>query len=181
MTKQRTETTTTATEDTTTTEPAVTTPNAPEVTGNPTEPQDDATEGQTGSDNPAGEDQAVRSEEAKRYRLRLRQTEAERDELRQTNTDLAGRLETMQRAEVERVAADHLAAGDAVWLAGADLADMLDEAGQVDAAKVQQVCQTATAERPYLGRPAVTATDVGIGVSGGQSDTSSSWQEALQS
>lgn len=57
--------------------------------------------------------------EAAMYR---RKAEAERDGLRQ-------RLETLQRADAERLAGQHLAKGAAVWAGGTELADVLDHDG----------------------------------------------------
>ena len=44
----------------------------------------------------------------------------------------------MQRLEVQRIAAGRLAAAEDIWV-GAALGDMLDEAGDVDEAKVGRV------------------------------------------
>lgn len=94
--------------------------------------------------------------EAKRYRLRLRETETERDQL-------AGRLETMQKAEAERIAAATVTQPASIWAAGTTIADVLDEAGNVDPEKVK-AATTAAAESlglalakppgyaPYAGR-----------------------------
>ncbi|QDB79536.1 hypothetical protein FE251_09230 [Georgenia wutianyii] len=74
----------------------------------------------------ATEEPEPRSEEAKRYRLRLREAEAERDALRE-------RLETMQRAEVERTA--NLEHPEAVWI-GAEFDAFLDGDGNIDAERI---------------------------------------------
>ena len=71
-----------------------------------------------------------------RYRLQLRETEAERD-------TLAARVETMQRAEVERLAADVIAKPDALWASDTTLADLLDDDGQVDRDKVAAAAHAA--------------------------------------
>ncbi|BBZ63421.1 hypothetical protein [Mycolicibacterium monacense] len=68
--------------------------------------------------------------EAAKYRRRLRDTEAERD-------TLAARLEGMQRAEAERLAGKMLAKGAALWAGGTTIADLLNEAGELDPDKVQ--------------------------------------------
>ncbi len=68
--------------------------------------------------------------EAAKYRRRLRDTEAERDQLAQ-------RVESMQRTEVERLAAVALLKEPrALWAAGTELADLLAEDGTVDPEKV---------------------------------------------
>lgn len=88
-----------------------------------------------------------------RYRRQLRDTEAERDGLR-------GRLATLQRGEVERLATADLQNGADLWAAGVDLDDLLDEDGNVDAAKVSKACKDVTAERPHWKR--VTRTNAGL-------------------
>ena len=112
-------------------------------------------------------DEGSASREAARYRRKLRETEAERD-------TLTGRLEAMQRAEAERVAGEHLDKAEALWASGAELADLLDEDGNVSAEKVATVAAELV-ERlgvrevpngptiPNQGRvPDVPATDVGF-------------------
>lgn len=84
--------------------------------------------------------------EAARYRRQLRQTETERDTLRD-------RLTALQRAEVERLAgtAAKLAAPSAIWADGVQLADLLDGDGQVDPERVTAAAEQA-AERLGLAR-----------------------------
>ena len=77
--------------------------------------------------------QADENREAAKYRHRAKAAESERDRL-------AERLTVFQRAEVERLAGTHLADGQDFWRDGAQLADVLDDGGNVDPAKV-----TATA------------------------------------
>lgn len=79
------------------------------------------------------------NQEAARYRRRLRETEAERDQL-------ADRLEAMQRAEVERLAGTAQVKPAALWASGAQLADLLTETGTVDPAKVATAAKTARTE-----------------------------------
>lgn len=67
--------------------------------------------------------------EAAKWRRRLRDAEAERDALTE-------RLTGLQRAEAERLAGEHIVKGAALWATGIDVADVLDEAGQVDPEKV---------------------------------------------
>lgn len=85
------------------------------------EDQDDATDDDGHSDGPG--------REAAKYRRRLREAEAERDRL-------AEHIESLQRAEVDRLAtADDLRPA-ALWASGVALADVLNDDGTVDAAKV---------------------------------------------
>lgn len=74
--------------------------------------------------------------EAARYRKRLRETEGERDQL-------AERLNAMRRTEVERLAGDTLRVPSALWASGVDLADLLDEQGNIDQAKVKAAAASA--------------------------------------
>lgn len=84
--------------------------------------------------------------EAAKYRTRLREAEAERDTLREAVTAL-------QRAEVERIAADRLSNPAGLWAAGVDMATLLTDQGTIDPAKVQQAA-TEAAEALGLASPA---------------------------
>ncbi len=95
--------------------------------------------------------------EAARYRTELRAVEAERDALR-------GRLETMQRAQVEELASSGtllgfstLKEGRDLWLAGVQLPDLLNDEGQVDPEKVKTIVQRITTERPHWRTPTPSA------------------------
>lgn len=70
------------------------------------------------------------SREAARYRRKLRETETERDQLAQ-------RIESLQRSEVERHAG-HLARPSAIWAAGVTVSEVLNENGDVDPNKVTE-------------------------------------------
>jgi hypothetical protein len=64
----------------------------------------------------------------------------------------------MQRAEIERLASEHLAmASDLFSLSGNDVADYLTEDGDVDAEKVAADVAAVLAERPGLQKPKFTA------------------------
>lgn len=94
--------------------------------------------------------------EAAKYRRRLRDTEGQRDAL-------AERLERLQRAEAERLAGKHLAAGDDLWLAGTQLGDLLTETGDIDGEKVAAAAQQIVSSRPHwklTAAPAAPAADV---------------------
>lgn len=77
--------------------------------------------------------------EAARYRRRLRETEADRDAL-------AARVETYQRAAVEQAAAEVLTVPRSIWAAGVEIADLLDDDGVVDRAKVVAAAKAAAAD-----------------------------------
>jgi len=104
-------------------------PDAPQAA---TEPQDEADVPDEADDEPAGK-------EAARYRRRLRDAEAERDEL-------ATRVEALQRAEVERLAGQKLTKPSAIWAAGVELSGLLDEAGNVSPDAVAEAAQAARDE-----------------------------------
>lgn len=82
--------------------------------------------------------------EAAKWRRRLRETEAERDQLR-------GQVQALQRAEAERIAGETVRAPAALWAAGVDVADLLDDTGAIDPAKVRDAVQAA-AEQLGLAR-----------------------------
>ncbi len=80
------------------------------------------------------EDDAKGGKEAARYRRRLRETEAERDALTE-------RVESLQRSVVDSIVTEGGKGGrmhstEPFWAGGVDLADLLDEGGDVDRAKV---------------------------------------------
>lgn len=83
-----------------------------------------------GSDSESDPDDVGLSRRDIKYRERLRETETERDQLRAT-------VETMQRREVERIAAEHLVKPGSLWTVGVELGDMLDDDGVVDPEKVR--------------------------------------------
>lgn len=81
--------------------------------------------------------------EAAKWRTKLRDAESRIAELtRDSETKvgaLTARVEHMQRNEVQRLVADRLADPADVWRDGAQLADVLDENGDVDPAKVNDL------------------------------------------
>lgn len=84
----------------------------------------------------------VRKESAN-YRTRLRAAESDIEQA-------AAQLGAMRHAEIERFAAEHLRDPSDVWRAQADTAAFLDEEfGTVDPAKVAEVAQALTAEKPH--------------------------------
>lgn len=123
-------------------------------TTTPGDPTEDRPEAVSSDQDTATNDTHETDREAAKYRRRLRDTEAERDGLR-------SRLETLQRAEAERLAADHLADGTDLWLAGAQLADMLDDDGNLDAAKVAETAAQLGTDRPHWRRTVSSAAPAG--------------------
>lgn len=107
--------------------------------------------------------------EAAKYRRRLRDTEAERD-------TLASQVQTLQRAEAERVAATLLADPADLWLTGDDLESVLTDA-RVDPDKVKARAEQITGTRPGLAVPPI---DLGQGARGGAGTSPVTWTQALQ-
>jgi hypothetical protein len=94
------------------------------------------------------------SREAASYRRRLRETEQERDELRT-------QLDRLQTAEVERIAGTGLQVPADIWSFGAELANLRDEDGNIDAEAVGGLVKEITHDRPGLAARPVG--DLGIG------------------
>lgn len=109
--------------------------------------------------------------EAARYRVRLRESEA-------ANAALTERLATLQRAEVERIAASTLSRGDAIWLAGTELSDMLDDAGNVSANLVTQFAENAA--RVGIGRATRFQGTSDAGPRGIDEPSGVTWADVLQ-
>lgn len=108
--------------------------------------------------------------EAARYRRQLRDTE---DKV----AVLTARVDGYQMAEAERLAATHLASPGDLWLLGTTLADLRDDAGELDPVKVE-----VTAEKIVTGRPGLRTTrvDLGQGRRGPLSTGSTSWSSVLR-
>jgi hypothetical protein len=96
-----------------------------------TEPDTTATEPESTETGSAAE---------KRYRLQLREAEAERDSLRTV-------VESMRRQDAERLAGDRLASAKLLWTLGQGPADVLTDDGTgVDPAKVSALCDAVLTE-----------------------------------
>lgn len=99
---------------------------------------------------PTGTDEKQDRRDA-RYRQRLRETEAERDALLQ-------RVEHMQRGEVQRLTADRLADPQDLWRE-TELADLLDEHGNIDTTKVDSRVGALLGEHPHWATPTPRVVD----------------------
>ncbi|MCT1352233.1 hypothetical protein [Gordonia sp. p3-SID1431] len=102
----------------------------------------------TGQQAPADEQQQQENPnaEAARYRTQLRAAEAERD-------TLAERLTTYQRRAAESTIADILdEPGDLFEIGGVDLADYLDEDGNINSTDLQGAAAALVDQRPKLGK-----------------------------
>lgn len=121
----------------------------------PQAPESESTTEQT-----PGSSGAPKANKEARYRVERNEARAERDALAQ-------RVARLQRAEVERLAADSLShPADVFTMSGNDVADYLTEAGEVDADKVAADVAAILAERPGL-RKNAPAFDPTQGTGGG--------------
>lgn len=77
-----------------------------------------------------------RGAEAKRYRLKLRETEAERDALTE-------HLTALRRASVDDKVKGHKITPEGFWASGVQLEDLLDDDGHLDADKIKTAADTA--------------------------------------
>jgi len=106
----------------------------------------------------------------------------ERNAAREALTAAEARIERMQRAEVERLAADAgLAhASDVFTMSGNDLADYLDDDGNVDPEKVAADVAAVLTERPGL-RKNAPVFDPTQGLGGGKpKQPTPSWESMFQ-
>lgn len=133
----------------------------------PAEPQTQPPEAET------EEEISKPGKEAARYRVRLRETEAERDQLRAL-------VETFQRSDAERAVADILHRPAGLWAAGTRLADLLDDQGRVDPDKAVAAAKAAL-EQVGLApkRRRTPAPDPSQG-RGSTPATGSAWKEAFR-
>lgn len=128
-----------------TTEPAETTETTEVMDG----AVNNAAEADTAPENP--------SREAARWRTKFRDAETQLDALRT-------RVETMQRAEAERLAEKVLADPADMWRNGTQLADLLGEDGNLDAGKLTAAAEALAATRPHYRRTSPAAAPIaGVG------------------
>lgn len=112
---------------------------APEATADTQNPSETAEQADTDEAENREAEQGNPNHEAAGYRRRLRDTEAERD-------GLLARVETMQRNEIDRtIRVEHRIEPRAVWSNGAELADLLDDDGAPDSAKIRAAATEAIA------------------------------------
>ncbi len=91
-----------------------------------------------------GEGEGKGNSEAAKYRTRLRAVEAERD-------GLAQRVARMQQAEVNHLVAERMADPEDLRVLGkVELADLLDDEGEVDSEKVEQAVTDLLERKPRL-------------------------------
>lgn len=160
----------------------------PEAAPGPAEPQSGPEAGtptpnghtgpQNGQEPPEGQgphhggDPASRARrEAASYRTRLRETEAERDGLRE-------RVSRYQRAEVEQLVTDRLA-DPSDLLDSVQLADLLDDDGNIDSAKVGRAVDDLVARKPHYAK-SQRPVDFGQGVRSARRSGRPSFGERLK-
>lgn len=119
--------------------------------------------------------------EAAKYRTQLRETESDRDAIRD-------RLDRLQRTEAARIAADGnrglLNGEDLFAIGGVELDAIRNDDGDLDPTKIAAAAEDLRKERPYLGKQ--PKKDYGAGhrdgaPTGSQGETKTSWQEAIAS
>lgn len=145
-----------------TTDPTTTDPANPDTATAGTDRDDAAETAEPAAETPAegiptDDPAAALRREAARYRTAARDAATERD-------GLAERLVTAQRREVERLAGGVRGLADAadLWKDGTELVDLLDEAGDVDPARVTEAVKvTVTAHPHWSARSRVS--DIGQG------------------
>lgn len=107
------------------------------------------------------------SNEARAYRKRAQEAEAERDSLRE-------RLSTMQRNEIERMAGDKLVDPTDLWATGATVNDYLDADGNLDPDKLNTSIGVILEAKPHWrqrsGLPNAREVQGGEEIRGGNED-----------
>ena len=129
-------------------------------------------------------EQQVNGRDDVKWRARYRQAETLLTVEQARTADLAERITTMQRQQVERLAAIALEDPTDLWRDGTSLADLLGHDGHVDADKVADAAQqTVEAHKhwrrakPVVGAPASAVTSDGRIPS---STTTPTWAEVLR-
>lgn len=122
-----------------------TTATGPEATQEPPEapeaPAPEPTDQEPTEDTKAGR-------EAARYRTQLRETEGERDRLRE-------QVASLQRAAVDGIAGNLVLNPAGVWASGLDVATVLNEDGTVDPAKAEAAVRSAAETLGLSPKPAI--------------------------
>lgn len=104
--------------------------------------------------------------EAAKYRVRLRETEAQLAEAATNAEALTGKMADLSKAFIEKLAGSDLVDPADLWRYGADPASMLTEDGLPDPEKVQEAVKAITVERPHLSRPRTPRPDPSQGARG---------------
>ena len=110
------------------------------------------------------------------YRRRLRYTEAERDSIAAEREALLEKVTACQRADVEALAAQRLTDGSDLWQT-VHLADVLNEAGDIDEAKVTTAAADLLTRKPHYAKPRV---DNGLGYRSEPVRQAGGWEDVLR-
>ncbi|MBU8808069.1 hypothetical protein KL953_04115 [Mycolicibacterium goodii] len=104
----------------------------------------------------------------------------ERDAAREALAAAGKRIARYQRAEIERLASERLAhPSDVLTLSGNDIADYLDDDGNVDPDKVAADIEAILSERPGLAKP-LRAVDPSQGRGGATPPPAPTWSSLLR-
>ncbi|MEU7764355.1 hypothetical protein AB0B25_04450 [Nocardia sp. NPDC049190] len=147
-------------------------------TAEATEQTDPTTEQHQAPDTEAAETDAEHqtgNREAAKYRRQLRDTEAERDSLRE-------RVTTYERAEVERLVADHLADPADLWVSGVELDALRGKDGAIDQDKVKTAVAELLEQRPHWQKrlkPLAPPASLVSGATGTSDRLGTSWSDAF--
>lgn len=114
-------------------------PQEPKRAGAPVTPPEPAQDDDSGQETPPPSNREAR------YRT-------ERNEARAQVAELTERVARMQRSEVERQAAGLHDPAD-LWTAGVDLAELLNEDGDVDPERVAEAVAALADSKPYMLKP----------------------------
>ncbi|UAK35201.1 hypothetical protein K8O92_16080 [Nocardia asteroides] len=154
----------------------------PDPTVEPTEQQPTDTAPEPSTDTNVSVDEADAGEqqngnrEAAKYRRQLRETETERDALRE-------RVTAYERTEVERLAADRLADPSDLWTGGTDLETLRGKDGAIDPAKVGKAIEGVLESHPHwqrATRPRPAVGSLRSGASGSSVDgLATGWAQAF--
>jgi len=132
------------------------------------------------ADTDQGDNNANR--EAAKYRRKLRDTEAERDQFAAERDHLAARMEAMQRAEVERLAGTMLADPADLWH-GTSLDELLDDNGDIAVTKLNAAAVELLRTHPHWERQRRQPRNTDAlrsGASGAITPAGTSWSDALR-
>lgn len=114
--------------------------------------------------------------DAKRYRLQLRDTETERDQLATT-------IDGYHRAEAERLAGQHLADPRDLWRDGATVTDLLGDNGRINPDTVKDLVHGVLDAHPHWRKDSgrrVNSKDLKSGATSGADTRAVGWSQALR-
>lgn len=120
------------------------------------------------------DDKGSTSREAAKYRARLREVEAERDQL-------TSQLTTWRKSEAQTMAASVLGDGADLWRDGLDVSDLVDESGLIDTDKVTAAAKAVGKLHPtwLVGRAAPPKPPGGSGAARGGDSEATGWGKVL--